>query len=106
MKGQHICQVMHSITPKISQVESIEPSIKNVKVQKNAPYSASIEINENKLSSDLVAEFKSVNSQFDEVFNPSIGCYNGNAGDIKGVVNMGPVLPPQRKGRVEWRKSS
>ena len=100
VKGQHICQVMHSVPPKITQVESMVPSIKKLTVPKNAPYSATIEINEKKLSPDIVAEFKAVNSQFDEVFNPSIGCYNGNSGDIKGVVNMGPVLPPQRKGRV------
>ena len=91
---------MHSVPPKITQVESMVPSIKKLTVPQNAPYSAAIEINEKKLSPDIVAEFKAVNSQFDEVFNPSIGCYNGNSGDIKGVVNMGPVLPPQRKGRV------
>ena len=26
--------------------------------------------------------------------------YNGKAGQIEAVVNMGPVLPPQRKGRI------
>ena len=80
VKGQHICQVMHSVPPKITQVESMVPSIKKLTVPKNAPYSATIEINEKKLSPDIVAEFKAVNSQFDEVFNPSIGCYKGVGG--------------------------
>ena len=30
----------------------------------------------------------------------SIFKYNGKSGNIQGVVNMGPVLPPQRKGRL------
>ena len=43
---------------------------------------------------DLHKEFK------DTVFDKSIGCYNGSFGPVKGVVNMGPIQPPQRKGRV------
>ena len=73
MQGQHICQVMHSVPPKIDQVEPMIP-YKKLVVSKNAPYSSNIEINNNKLSPDLVAEFKAVNAQFDEVLNPSIGC--------------------------------
>ena len=38
--------------------------------------------------------------EFDRVFDPVIPGYNGAAGPIKGVVNMGPVQPPQRKGRM------
>ena len=38
--------------------------------------------------------------EFDRVFDPVIPGYNGAAGPIEGVVNMGPVQPPQRKGRM------
>ena len=41
-----------------------------------------------------------INLRYDEVFNPRIAKYNGASGDIQAVVNMGPVLPPQRKGRL------
>ena len=34
------------------------------------------------------------------VFNPSISKYNGASGKIEAVVNIGPTLPPQRKGRL------
>ena len=37
MKGQHICQVMHSVPPNITQVESMAPSVKKLVVSKNAP---------------------------------------------------------------------
>ena len=44
-------------------------------------------------------QFRSIHQQHDAVFNPSIVGYNGHAGTFTAVVNMGPVLPPQRKGR-------
>jgi len=34
------------------------------------------------------------------VFRPTVSKYNGASGKIEAVVNMGPVLPPQRKGRL------
>ena len=36
----------------------------------------------------------------DAVFNPAIVGYNGMARPVQASVNMGPVQPPQRKGRV------
>ena len=33
-------------------------------------------------------------------FNPKIGKYNAASGNIEGNVNIGPTLPPQRKGRL------
>ena len=34
------------------------------------------------------------------VFNPAVVGYNGIADPVQASVNMGPVKPPQRKGRV------
>ena len=36
----------------------------------------------------------------DPVFNPRLGGYNGAVGKFEASINMGPVLPPQRKGRL------
>ena len=36
----------------------------------------------------------------DKVVNPAIVGYNGIAGPVQASVNIGPVQPPQRKGRV------
>ena len=37
---------------------------------------------------------------YDSVFNPNFSGYNGQAGNFKAIVNMGPVQPPQQKGRL------
>lgn len=44
--------------------------------------------------------FISINKQFDQVFSPSIGCYNDHSGHIRASVNIGPVEPPSRKGKL------
>ena len=46
--------------------------------------------------------FTSLLKEFQTVFDQNIVGYNGAAGPIEGVVNMGPVEPPlpQRKGHV------
>jgi hypothetical protein len=38
--------------------------------------------------------------EFDRVFDPVISWYNGAACPSEGVVNIGPVQTPQRKGRT------
>ena len=52
------------------------------------------------LDQDTRGKFMAVNLEFDDVFNPSISKYNGASGKIEAVVNIGPILPPQRKGRL------
>ena len=55
---------------------------------------------DNQLSVSDRALFQALNAEYDEVFNPVYSGYNGAVGQFQAVVNMGPVLPPQRKGRV------
>ena len=52
------------------------------------------------LDQDTRDKFIVLNLEFDDVFNPSISKYNGASGKIEAVVNIGPTLPPQRKGRL------
>ena len=51
------------------------------------------------LTDTMKSKFKELALKYDNVFGPSKG-YNGAYGPIKAVVNMGPVQPPQRKGRI------
>ena len=44
--------------------------------------------------------FRSLLETYDDVFDPTITGYNGATGPFEAVVNMGPVQPPQRKGRL------
>ena len=45
-------------------------------------------------------KFENINQEFSHVFSSKIPGYNGTSGHVKAVVNMGPVMPPQRKGRL------
>ena len=49
---------------------------------------------------DVKREFQQLLTEFSHVFNPDIKGYNGAAGSFEAVINMGPVLPPQRRGRL------
>ena len=52
------------------------------------------------LSSDMKSKFVDLHKEHDRVFDPSNRCYNSAAGPFEAVVNMGPVQPPQQKGRL------
>lgn len=52
------------------------------------------------LPESYVSRFRELHLQYDEIFDTNFPGYNGAVGPLKAVVNMGPVLPPQRKGRL------
>ena len=69
--------------------------------RKVLPTIADIVVDPNKLlTPDTVAQFNDINSHFKDVFHTKGKLYNGKYGRLEAVVNMGPSLPPQRKGRV------
>ena len=46
-------------------------------------------------------KFKKLHKDYAQVFDSrTLGCYNGESGPLEVVINMGPTLPPQRKGRM------
>ncbi|KAK2550541.1 hypothetical protein P5673_028741 [Acropora cervicornis] len=72
-----------------------------VKPKSPLPFSSSVSIDpDNILSEDLRVKLRQLLQTYDRVFNPDISGYNGAAGPIQASVNIGPVQPPQRKGRV------
>ena len=55
----------------------------------------------------MQSSFHSLPSDFDSVFDPTIQGYNGAVGPFEARVNIGPVEPPQWKGRLPqyaWSK--
>ena len=55
----------------------------------------------NTLPKQQVEEFHEIHSEYSEVFDgKTLGCYNGASGPLKVNINMGPMLPPPRKGRL------
>ena len=98
-KDEQFAQVRHidSIGSEVAQgnVPPVSPILKIP-----GPYADTIQVDPSKrLSNEHREAFKVINSEFDEVFSPELGKYNGASGPIKHVINMGPSLPKQRKGR-------
>ena len=101
-KNEHFCQV-HAIGSGISKDlrDSTQFSPRQQHHKQASPFSAGIAIDpDNILSDEMRRQFNDLILSYDHVFNPAISKYNGQSGNIQGVVNMGPVMPPQRKGRV------
>ena len=55
---------------------------------------------DNLLPPDIKSNFRNLLIQYDSVFDPAITGYNGAFGPLQAKVNIGPVEPPQRKGRL------
>ena len=64
-------------------------------------HSDSVDINpDNILTTEDHNSFKALVREFDSVFDPNYSTYNHAFGKFEAIVNMGPVKPPQRKGRI------
>ena len=100
-KNEHFCQVVpvcdaedtapvsHHTIPSTHHRTTLEMFSSDVSLDPNSLMPTSIR-----------NKFQQVLKQYDTVFDPKYKGYNGYYGDIKAVVNMGPVLPPQRRGRI------
>ena len=101
--GEQLCQVRHILPveiatstspPTTSRAASPSPAICK-------PFSSLVVVDpDGCLNQDTRDKFIALNLEFDDVFNPSISKFNGASGKIEAVVNIGPTLPPQRKGRL------
>ena len=70
-------------------------SISLTSVKANKIHSASKAIDPENM---LPPPFQKLVEDYDDVFNPQFNGYSGAVSPFKAVVNMGPTLPPQRKG--------
>ena len=55
---------------------------------------------DNLFTPDMRTKFSALLEEYHSVFDPNFPGYNGAAGPFTAKVNMGPVEPPQRKGRL------
>lgn len=103
-RNEHFCQVNPVFVPDsvISPENTVTgpppaPPLSAI----NASHSSSVRIDpDNLLPTDVRASFSSLLKEYDDVFDPSIKGYNGAVGHFEARVNMGPVEPPQCKGRL------
>ena len=98
-KNEHFCQIM--------EVTSTPPALPSIVVSHPSPVTdnvlayKTVSVDpDNFTPSDIKLRFESIIESYAHVFNPKFPKYNGRDGAVKSVVNMGPVLPPQRKGRM------
>lgn len=67
----------------------------------NGPYAEAVVLNPDRIIDEQdAAKFAALHRRYDGVFDPHHGTYNHKFGRFEAVVNMGPVKPQQRKGRV------
>ena len=103
---EHFCQVNSVFCP-CTQDQSSNPvdnlpydMVCSVPVSESK-YSQGVAVDpDNLLPSDITSKFRYLLVQYDSVFDPAITGYNGAFGPLQAKVNMGPVEPPQHKGRL------
>ena len=75
----------------------------NATQSKLSSYSSAVDLNPDGIMTKVEEDrFRKVLSTYDEVFSPVTSTYNGYSGTCQVKVNIGPNLPPQRKGRVPF----
>ena len=101
-RHQHFCQVLPAYIPQTPNNEgniNLGNSQSTMKGSKKYHEAVSVDP-DNILQPHVKSSFHKLLETYSEVFNPNFKSYNGAAGPFKARVNMGPVQPPQRKGRV------
>ena len=107
--GEQLSQVWHILPVEIS-VSTSPPNTCSAASPSPAtckPFSSRVILDpDGCLDQDTREKLKALNLESDDMFKPSISKYNGASGKIEAVVNTGPTLPPQRKGRLPQYKRS
>lgn len=100
-KHEHFCSVRAAVTMTTNQNCDDIRSISQTQTSPVTNFSESVQVDpHNILPHEISSKFRSLLHQYDNVFGPISEGYNGSSGPFQATVNMGPVPPPQRKGRV------
>ena len=101
-RHEHLSQILPTTSapsPTPSQIPTDQPS--PVRPKCSPPFSSAVSVDpDNLLPDQSRLKFQQLLQEYDHVFDPKITGYNGAAGPIQATVNIGPVQPPQRKGRI------
>ena len=101
-KGEQLCQI-RPIVNADSMVSCATPATSPAPSSQRArkPFSKNVTVDPGHCLPDTIRnQFHSLHLEYDDVFNPAVSKYNGASGKIEAFVNIGPTLPPQRKGRL------
>ncbi|CAC5394098.1 unnamed protein product [Mytilus coruscus] len=102
-RNEHFCNVHSTYSPENDDIKSPKHAVAaNSQLHKvQVIHSDLIRVDPDGLLQLCVKEkFEALLRQYDDVFCPPFKGYNGAVGALEAKVNMGPVQPPQRKGRI------
>ena len=99
-RNEHFGQIRLTFTQTDVQCTASNPVPKITHMQGKTNSCSIILDPDDILQPEIKSHFLNLHVQYDSVFNSTFGCYNGASGPFEAVVNMGPVLRPQRKGRI------
>ena len=98
-KHEQLCNIrpVHNVD---DQLGESKPSIilKLTTTVQTPPFSSEVQIDPNKqLSPEWIPAFQNLNYKYDNVFEPTIGRYNGHSGKLKARILFGSTVPPSKK---------
>ena len=99
-KNAHFAQLQPTFVPPDELIPNPDPvPVRSAKC--TTGHSADVIVDPDCILPEAIrTQFHRLHGQYDHLFNPKFTGYNGSSGNVSGVVNMGPILPPQRKGRL------
>ena len=100
-KNEHFGQALNATITDTKAPYLTTPNSEEGPVQRDQTGYHNVSVDhDNMFTAAVKHEFSHTHEKYAEVFQADIPGYNGSSGPIESVVNMGPVQPPQRKGRV------
>ena len=100
-RNEHFCQVHAVFTPEEDTQLPVSPPLRPPVHQTSTNHSANVSLDPNNLlPRGIRAKFTSLLNEYDHIFDSNIKGYNGAEGPFEAKVNMGPVEPPPKKGRL------
>ena len=103
-KNNHFCQLYLTTNIDTSTITDTRINLITMKTVKEGPstfHSDAVNLDPDRILQESDRKkFQDLLAVHDSVFNPRFGGYNGAAGKFEASINMRPVLPPQRKGRL------
>ncbi|PFX22774.1 hypothetical protein AWC38_SpisGene12692 [Stylophora pistillata] len=99
-RHEHICFARHT-TQDVPVINPSQVPPPPSKPKVNTPYSHGAQLDPNNILEDTIRDqFQQALLKHDRVFGSDLPGYNGAAGSIEAHVNMSPLEPPKRKGRL------
>ena len=100
-RGEYICHARQITAVSPADDPDVCSARTRLCSKSNTSYSTEVPIDPDACLTTMTSDrFRKLHSDFDDVFDTKPSLYNGASGKIQAFVDMGPTLPPQRKGTL------